>query len=176
MRNSRTKKIALLGVMAILIYAAIIIAVIGGTGGFDRETAPSSTPIVIPTISPTPTPSPTPTNEPGVVYVTGEKLCDDYNSNQVDADIKYKGRILEVSSTVDGVGRDVLYGGKAFLRMNCGLITDVWCYFDKAYESQLVSVYEGDSVSVRGICTGKNLLSKRIVLHPCTSVKFLISE
>ena len=172
MRNSKRTRIALLGVMAILLYAAIVIAVIGGTGGFDSETAPSSTPTVIPT----PTPSPTPTNEPGVVYVTAEKLCDDYNSNQVDADIKYKGRILEVSSTVDGVGRDVLQGGKAFLRMNCGLITDVWCYFDKAYESQLVSVYEGDSVSVRGICTGKNLLSKRIALNPCTSVKFLISE
>jgi hypothetical protein len=88
----------------------------------------------------------------------------------------YKGNILEVSSTVDGVGRDVLTFGKAFLRMNCGLITDVWCYFDEAYESQLVPVDEGDLVSVRGECAGKNLITKRIVLYPCTSVKILISE
>lgn len=172
MRNSKRTKIALLGVMAILLYAAIAIAVIGGTGGFDRETAPSSTPIVIPT----PTPSPTPTNEPGVVYVTAEKLCDDYNTNQIAADFMYKGRILEVSSTVDGVGRDILTGGEAFLRMNCGLITDVWCYFDEEYESQLVQVYEGDSVSVRGKCAGKNLINRRIELYPCTSVKILAFE
>ena len=175
MRNSRTKKIALLGVMAILLYAAIIIAVIGGTGGFDRQTAPSSTPTVIPTISPTPTPSPTPTNEPGVIYVTAEKLCDDYNTNQIAADFMYKGKILEVSSTVDGVGRDILYFQKAFLRINCGWVTDVWCYFDEAYEFQLVSVYEGDSVSVRGKCAGKNLLTKRIELYPCT-VEFYTPE
>ena len=178
MRNSRTRRIALLGVMAILVYAAIVIAVIGGTGGFGSETAPSSTPTVIPTISPTPTPSPTttPTNEPGVIYVTAEKLCDDYNSNQIAADLMYQGKILEVSSIVDGIGRDVLTIGQAFLRMNCGLVTDVWCFFDVAYESQLAPVSEGDLVSVRGRCKGKNIVSKRIVLYPCTSVNFAYYE
>ena len=176
-------KIALVVLLVILLIAIAVVITLGVTGRFDSEATPTPTPTVMltptvmPTIvlTPTPTPSPTPTNEPGIVYVTAEKLCDDYNSNEIAADAMYKGNILEVSSTVDGIGRDVLSNNKAFLRMNCGLITDVWCYFDEAYESQLVSVDEGDLVSVRGECRGKNVI-KRIVLDHCTSVEFLTSE
>ena len=176
-------KIALMLLLVILLIAMAVVIALGVTGGFDNETTPTPTPTVmltptvIPTISltPTPTPPPTPTYEPGVIYVTAEKLCDDYNSNEIAAVAMYKGNILEVSSAVDGLGRDVLNNNKAFLRMNCGWITDVWCYFDEAYESQLVPVNEGDLVSVRGECTGKNII-KRIGLNHCTSVELLTSE
>ena len=175
-------KIALMLLLVILLIAMAVVIALGVTGGFDSETTPTPTPTVmltptvIPTISltPTPTPPPTPTYEPGVIYVTAEKLCDDYNSNEIAADAMYKGNILEVSSQVDGVGRDV-FNGKSFLRMNCGWITDVWCYFDEAFESQLVPVEEGDLVSVRGECMGKNVI-KRIVLDHCTLVESLTSE
>jgi len=189
-------KIALVALLVILLIAIAVVITLGVTGGFDSETTATPTPTVmltptvIPTISSTPTPSTTPTHEPGVIYVTAEKLCDDYGANEIAADAMYKGNILdneiaadamykgnilEVSSTVDGIGRDFLSNNKAFLRMNCGWITDVWCYFDEAYESQLVSADEGDLVSVRGECMGKNII-KRIVLDHCTSVEVLISE
>ena len=178
-------KIALVVLLVILLIAMAVVITLAVTGGFDSEATPTSTPTATPTPTqtptrnttptPTPTPSPTPTNEPGVIYVTAEKLCDDYNSNEIAADAMYKGNILEVSSRVDGVGKDVLINNKAFLRMNCGWITDVWCYFDETYESQLVPVDEGDLVSVRGECRGKNII-KRIILNHCTSVEFLASE
>ena len=184
-------KTAIVVLLVIVLIAVAVVITLAVTGGFDSETTPTPTPTATLTPSqtptpthaptqnltpsPTPTPPPTPTHEPGVIYVTAEKLCDDYNSNEIAADATYKGNILEVSSTVDGIGRDILNNNKAFLRMNCGWITDVWCYFDEAYESQLVSVGEGDLVSVRGECMGKNII-KRIVLDHCTSVEFLASE
>jgi hypothetical protein len=184
-------KIALMVLLVVALIAIAVVITLAITGGFDSEETPTLTPTstLIPTQTPmpthtpvqnstsalTPTPPPTPTYEPGVIYVTAEKLCLDYNTNAIAADATYKGNILEVSWVVDGIGRDILNNNKAYLRMNCGWITDVWCYFDKAYESQLVPVHEGDLVSVRGECTGKNII-KRITLWHCTSVEFLISE
>ena len=138
----------------------------------DDETASTPTPTPTPTVNITP--HPTPTCEPGVICVTAEQLCDDYNANEIAADATYKGNILVVSGAVDGIGRDILSNDKAYLRMNCGWITDVWCYFDEAYESQLVPVDEGDLVSVRGECMGKNII-KRIILEHCTSVEVIES-
>ena len=165
------KKITLILVFTVLFIAVVAGAVIGVWYVVDKETA--STPTPTPTVNVTPFPPPT--CEPGVICVTAEQLCDDYDVNEVAADHKYKGNIIEVSSIVDGLGRDILNKNKAFLRMNCGWITDVWCYFDEAFESQLVPVEEGDLVSVRGECMGKNVI-KRIVLDHCTLVESLTSE
>ena len=182
-------KTAVVVLLVIVLIAIAVVITLAVTGGFDSEATPTATPTTTltptstppytptqnSTPAPTPTPSPTPTDEPGVIYVTAEKLCYDYNTNAIAADATYKGNILEVSWVVDGIGRDILNNNKAYLRMNCGWITDVWCYFDEAYESLLVPVHEGDLVSVRGECTGKNII-KRITLWHCTSVEFLISE
>ena len=181
-------RITLVVLLVIVLIAIAVVITLAVTGGFDSEATPTSTPTATLTPTPTPshtpsqnvtpapkTPSPTPTDEPGVIYVTAEKLCYDYNTNAIAADDIYKGNILEVSWVVDGIGRDILNNNKAYLRMNCGWITDVWCYFDEAYESLLVPVHEGDLVSVRGECTGKNII-KRITLWHCTAVEFLISE
>ena len=176
-------KIAVVVLLVIVLIAVAVVITLAVTGGFDSETTPTATqtptqtptPALTPAQNSTPTPPPTPTYEPVVIYVTAEKLCLDYNSNAIAADATYKGNILEVSSTVEGIDRDILNNNKAYLKMNCGWITDVWCYFDKAYEDQLVPVHKGDLVSVRGECTGKNII-KRITLWHCTSVEFLISK
>jgi hypothetical protein len=121
--------------------------------------------------APTPTPTPTPTCQAGVICLTVEKLCDDYNTNEIAADAKYKGETLEVSGVVNELGRCFLEN-KAYIIMNCGWITDFWCYFDAAYESQLVPIEIGDLISVQGECTGKNLL-EQIELEHCTSVQLI---
>ena len=182
-------KIALMVLLVIMLIAIAVVITLAVTGGFDSEATPTATPTttLTPTSTPpytttqnltpvpTPMPSPTPIDEPGVIYVTAEKLCYDYNTNAIAADAMYRGNILDVSWIVDGIGRDILNNNKAYLRMNCGLITDFWCYFDEAYERLLVPVHEKDLVSVRGECTGKNIINRRTLWH-CTSVEFLISE
>jgi hypothetical protein len=123
-------KIALVILLVIALIAVAVVITIAVTGGSNSETTPTSTPTAThtqtptpthtPTQNSTPTPTPTPTYEPGVIYVTAEKLCLDYNTNAIAADAMYKGNILEVSWVVEGIGRDILNNNKAYLRMDCG--------------------------------------------------------
>jgi hypothetical protein len=125
----------------------------------------------IPGIAPTLTPEPTPlpTCEAGVICITASKLCSDYNDNELAADNDYKGKILDLSSRIEDIDREPL-SDRAYLTMDCGIITDVWCYFDAAYESELDPFQKGDYVTVRGTCSGKDMF-ERISLEHCTSIQ-----
>lgn len=113
------------------------------------------------------TPAPTPTHEAGVISISAGKLCADYNANELAADHEYKDKILDLSSEIEDIDREPL-SDRAYLIMDCGLITDVWCYFDAAYESQLVPLQKGDYVTIRGTCAGKDMF-ERIILEHCTT-------
>lgn len=157
------KKITLILVITLVIIAAVVGVVLAVLYTTNGEPVPTPTP------SPTPTPTPTPTCEAGVICVTAKQLCDDYAANEIAADHKYKGQILEVSGTIDEIMRLPLTD-EPFLTLYCGLIVDVWCYFDKADESLMLQVVEGDYVSVRGECAGKSTLQQPHLVHS-TSVQ-----
>ena len=167
-------KIILILIMVIVLCALAVFAVIFIAGEFEKE--PSPTPTL--TLTPTPIPTPTPTREPGVIYITAERLCDDYDESEISADHIYKGKILEVSGGVDGINRDPLEGNY-YITLDCGFWPwdHVWCYFDEADESLLIPVKIGDIVSIRGECTGfrevQNLVLLRPKLEHCTSVQLL---
>jgi len=151
-----------------------ILLVSGFACGGDGEPGPTPTPTT------TPTPTLTPTREPGVIYITAERLCDDYDKNKVAADHEYKGNILEVSGKVKEIARDPL-NDMAYLTLNCGryLLLDcrflpstrVWCYFDRADESLFTPIEIGDIVSVRGECKGYSRFHPQ--LEHCTSIQFI---
>jgi len=159
------KKIAIILVFTVIFGAVIAGAVIGILYVVDKETESTPTPTI------NITPRPTPTCEAGVICITASKLCADYNANELAADHDYKGKILDLSSKIEDIDREPLTD-RAYLTMDCGIITDVWCYFDKAYESQLVPLQKGDYVVVRGICAGKDMF-ERISLEHCTSVEVI---
>ena len=161
------KKITIILVFIVIFSAVIAGAVIGVLYVVDNETASTPTPTV------NTTPAPTPTCEAGVICVTPSKLCADYNANELAADHDYKGKILDLSSKIEDIDREPLTN-RAYLTMDCGIITDVWCYFDKAYESQLVPLKKGDYVVVRGICAGTDMF-ERISMEHCTSAEVIES-
>jgi len=165
-KRSVVRKAVIISVVVVVVIAAIVASVVLYTTS--RE--PISTPTPTPTSTPTPTP--TPTCEAGVICVTAQQLCGDYDDNEIAADHEYKGEILEVSGTIGRIGRGFGFD-ELFLTLDCGLIsdvlTDVWCYFDKADEDKLLDIEDGDYVAVRGECTGKGLLHPSLV-H-CTSVQ-----
>jgi hypothetical protein len=152
------KIIILMLAIAVVIGAGVGIAV--GFGGlFGKEKVP------------------TPPCEAGMICVTAEQLCDDYHESTIAADYTYKDKIIEVSGEVKNI--DNVYGA-AYLTLDCGVYTYVdlvWCYFDVAYQSQLVTIRVGDIVSVRGLCVGKPfhaaIMAGAIQLVECTSVKLL---
>lgn len=118
------------------------------------------------------TPTPTPTCEPGVICITADKLCSDYDKNSFQADAKYKGNILDVSGKIGEIGRGII-SDEAFLTLDCGLVsdlfTDVWCYFDEDDEDELIPIEEGDYVVVRGNCTGQGTVLS-VTISNCFSV------
>ncbi len=161
------KKITIILVFTVIFCAVVAGAVIGILYVVDKETESTPTPTV------NITPRPTPTCEAGVICITPGKLCADYNANELAADHEYKGKILDLSAKIEDIDREPLTD-RAYLTMDCGIITDVWCYFDTVYESQLVPLKKGDYVIVRGICAGKDMF-ERISLEHCTSAEIIES-
>ena len=161
------KKIAIILVFTVIFSAVVAGAVIGVLYVVDNETASTPTPTV------NITPPPTPTCEAGVICITPSKLCADYNDNELAADHDYKGKSLDLSAKIEDIDREPLTD-RAYLTMDCGIITDVWCYFDTAYESELVPLKKGDYVVVRGICAGKDMF-ERISMEHCTSAEVIES-
>jgi hypothetical protein len=163
------KKITLILVFTVLFIGVVAGAVIGVLYVVDDETASTPTPTPTANI----TPPPTPTCEASVICITPSKLCADYNANELAADHDYKGKILDLSARIEDIDREPL-SDRAYLTMDCGIITDVWCYFDKAYESQLIPLKKGDYVVVRGTLAGKDMF-ERISLEHCTSAEVIES-
>ncbi len=120
------------------------------------------------------TPTPTPTCEPGVICVTADQLCDDYDKNSFQADAEYKGNILDISGKIGVIGRG-LVSEEPYLTLDCGLLsdvfTDVWCYFDEDDKDKLISIEEGNYVVVRGNCTGKSTIY--VAIRHCSSVEVI---
>ena len=54
-------------------------------------------------------PTPTPTCEPGVICVTADQLCDDYDKNSFQADAEYYGNILDVSGRIGVIGLSLIH-------------------------------------------------------------------
>ena len=163
------RRSVLILVVAIVLIAAIIGVVLVDLYATGGEQTSEPTPMQ----NTTSTITPTPTCEPGVVCVTAEQLCDDYEKNEIAADYKYKGKILDVSGKIKEIERGLT--GGAFITLDCGFATRVWCYFDKAHESEMTQVEAGDYVVIRGEGAGEALLD--LLDHPklehCTSVEVL---
>lgn len=109
-----------------------------------------------------------PVAEPAIRVDRG-KLCNDYYDNEVNADQRYKGRVLEVSGPVGNIGKDVMD------TMYITFHTDstnlryprIQAYFAKEHVEQIAALKKRDIVTVRGRCKGKMM---NVLLLDCTLV------
>lgn len=91
------------------------------------------------------------------LIVTASKLTSDYKDNEVAADAKYKDKLLEISGTVDTIGKDILDTPYiAFQTDNQYEIIDrVQCMFGKDDIATLSQVTKGQKITLRGTGAGK---------------------
>lgn len=101
--------------------------------------------------------------------VTSSQLSADYKANEVAADAKYKGKLVEIIGTVEDIGKDVL--DNAYVTFALGqyeIINKVQCFFEKADESQLLELQQGERVTLRGTVKGGSF---NVIVDECRLVE-----
>ncbi len=86
--------------------------------------------------------------------VTADRLCADYESNEVKADAKYKDSKLEITGKVDSISSD--FSDNAVVNLKCGgeySFTSVSCSFSN--NSEAAELSKGDNITVIGVSTGE---------------------
>ena len=150
----------------------VVIGVIGNLANGGKGTGSNTIP---PTTSSSPTsstPSPSSSDdsssssssEPAAIAVSANQLSSAYNANEVSADDKYKDKVLEVTGTVDSIGKDFTDTSYVTLQAS-GDILGVQCMFDDQYKSQLSKLQKGQRIRLRGTCKGKTL---NVLLADCS--------
>ena len=85
------------------------------------------------------------------VRVTALQLAEDYEANEVAANLKYDGKVLAVSGTVETVsGGD---SGEAYyvdLSTGSFSLTSIRCHFSESHLGDITAIRKGDSVTLRG--------------------------
>ena len=102
-------------------------------------------------------------NTKPVLTVNSKNLYNDYNNNEIAADDKYKGKIIQVKGTIRDIGNDIM--DEAYVTLiGDEFFGDVQCFFsDKSY---LVDVKKGQNINVVGYCDGLfiNVIMKNCII------------
>ncbi len=152
--------------------AVIILLVIGGTLlSQEQGSSPASTVAASANGSATTqaTAEQPATTAPAPTKMTADALYDAYTNNQVAADAKYKGNVVEVTGVINSIGKDIL--GNPFVALNVGQYAElgIQCTFPQADESQLTSLSSGESVMLEGTVSGETITI--VGLDGCSIVK-----
>lgn len=102
------------------------------------------------------------------IRVSATTLYEEFNTNNVGAETKYKGKTLLVTGTVYNIDK-TFFLGTAYVHLMAGYITDgVTAYFSVEGESQLTNITQGQTISILGKCSGRSLGSA--ILNDCVLV------
>lgn len=118
-----------------------------------------------------------PAPELETISISAGDLFHEYLANEVAADQKYKGHLLEVTGEIAEIGRvPAGYGNlsnKAYIRLyrtisGIGIV----CFFDSKNEAEITRLSKSQHVTVRGRCDGvpKTLVTSDVFLLDCSIV------
>ena len=124
----------------------------------------------IPTVSSTSPSTTGSTNAPAQppIKISAVALSDAYNNNEVAADAKYKGNVVDVTGTIDTIGKDILNNPYVTLKTAEYSVLSVQCMFSQSDESTLAALSSGQAITLQGTVSGKTL---NVILDGCSVVK-----
>ena len=97
------------------------------------------------------------------IKVNASTLYEEFNTNNVGAENKYKGKMLLVTGTVYNIDKT------AYVNLMAGYVADgVTAYFSSEGKSQITNVSQGQTITVLGRCSGRSLGSA--ILNDCVLV------
>jgi len=98
--------------------------------------------------------------------LTAKQLYEDYENNEVNADIKYKGKVVIVSGVIQDIGKDIMDSAYIIFGDDKGFLDDVQCMFTSSSgNSTIAQLSKGQSVSVKREVSGK---MGNVLLSKCT--------
>lgn len=100
------------------------------------------------------------------VSLTASELIQAYTNNEVEADRRFKGKVISVSGVVDSIGKDILDTPYVTLSSS-NAVRRVQAMFKRADEGLLAKLSKGGNVTIRGRCEGMlgNVLLRESVLE-----------
>lgn len=97
--------------------------------------------------------------------VSAPELCREYVANSIAADIKYKGKLIEVSGMIKDINKDMVDTIYVILdAQNPESITDAQLYFSDAHEKEAAALYKGEYFGAVCRCDGKFM---NVMLKDC---------
>lgn len=142
-----------------IILGVVLVIWIASSGSPKTTTSNSNN-----TSSSTPTKMEEPKEE--AIKVTATKLAEDYDNNEIAADQKYKGKIVEITGTLKSI--EAMLGSQFITIEGNQILSDIQCFFDKSKESELAALQKNKSITVRGRVDGKSL---NVGVKECEIVK-----
>jgi hypothetical protein len=89
-------------------------------------------------------------------------ILEEYESNEIAADQRYKGRRVRVKGPISSIGKDIL--GAPYVTIGKPLQT-LQCVFPRASVDYLASLSKGEFISVECVVSGKLI---NVILKDCT--------
>jgi hypothetical protein len=103
------------------------------------------------------------------IKLEAETLRQAYKANEVNGDNLYKGKLVEISGTVDTIGKDVLDEAYITFQTNESVAFDkVQCMFNKTEEGILAQLKKGQAIKVQGTVSGVTIGS--VIVRNCKTL------
>lgn len=101
-----------------------------------------------------------------IISISSNQLFAEYDANDIAADKKYKGQILEVSGSVGDISRDILNNIYVTLKTGQFELFSVQCFFADDFEDRAAELRQGQYLRIRGRCDGKfgNVILKDCII------------
>lgn len=100
------------------------------------------------------------------IKLKAETLRQAYKANEVNGDNLYKGKLVEISGTVDSIGKDVMKEAYITFETPESVSFDkVQCMFNQTEEAGLAQLKKGQSITVQGTVSGATIGS--VIVKNC---------
>ena len=122
---------------------------------------PTATPLPTPTFTPIPTATPIPTLTPYPVpsiRISAPDLIAEWKGNELAADNKYPGNVIEVFGSIIDVEEKSSFLGADYyeVTLDGGLFAYIDCAFDLIHKDSLLLLQRGQTATFRGIVSSGN--------------------
>lgn len=94
--------------------------------------------------------------------LSASELYSYYNSNEVLADEKFRGKRIAVTGIAEEIGKDILDEPYVVLSGQ-GFLSDIQCYTSKEIASNL---HKGNAITFIGVCNGR-ALGTNVIMKNC---------